>query len=146
MSTIPCRESDGIGAALMPVVCAWCGRPMGAKVCVPAMAGQTSHGMCRECLTKKKADFDRKRGLSCAVSSATAGRDRRNFTEAPSCPAELRRNGETGAGSPIQPSEHAAPLSTAVDPVHVPSSPSLDGNTGMAGPGASVTFNGDHNR
>ena len=44
-----CVESDGIGAALMPVVCAWCRVPLGAKVCAPAMSGKVSHGMCEAC-------------------------------------------------------------------------------------------------
>lgn len=42
-------ETDGIGASLMSVVCAWCKKPLGAKVCVPSMAGQVSHGICEGC-------------------------------------------------------------------------------------------------
>ena len=42
-------ETDGVGAELMPVVCAWCSVKMGAKVCEPAMAGKVSHGICPAC-------------------------------------------------------------------------------------------------
>lgn len=45
-------ETDGLGADLMGVVCAWCKKDMGTKVCVPEMAGKVSHGICPEC-TKK---------------------------------------------------------------------------------------------
>ena len=124
-----CTESDGLGASLMAVRCAWCDCSMGAKVCAPAQAGLVSHGICPACAVDMRADFDRSRGLSCAVSSATAGRDRRNLIDAASgqgaCPAPLP---VAWAGSPAEPSEHAC------------------GALGVpAGPAASVTFNGDHN-
>lgn len=46
---IPFRESDGIGAALQRVECAWCGAFIKAQVCVPSMADEVSHGMCLPC-------------------------------------------------------------------------------------------------
>lgn len=51
-------ESDGIGVALMPVVCSWCGVGLGAKACAPHMAGLTSHGMCPACWEKLFAALD----------------------------------------------------------------------------------------
>jgi hypothetical protein len=42
-------ESDGLGASLMPRVCAWCKVSLGAVVCEPAMAGCVSHGICPAC-------------------------------------------------------------------------------------------------
>ncbi len=50
-------ESDGLGADLMPVVCAWCSRSLGAKVCRPEEAGQVSHGICPECQERLLAEL-----------------------------------------------------------------------------------------
>lgn len=66
-----CRESDGLGASLMAVVCAWCGTSLGANVCAPSEAGKSSHGICKACAIDMRADFDRSRGHSDA-SSCTA--------------------------------------------------------------------------
>lgn len=52
---IPCRESDGIGATLQKVVCAWCGKGLGAQACVPEMANTVSHGMCPACSAEQRA-------------------------------------------------------------------------------------------
>lgn len=49
-------EGDGLGASLMPVVCAWCGAKMGAKVCAPHMACRVSHGICPACRAKHSSD------------------------------------------------------------------------------------------
>lgn len=89
---IPCRESDGLGASLMAVRCAWCGRSLGAKVCAPSEAGKTSHGICPSCAVDMRADFDRSRGLPDVASGQGA------------CPAPLPVD---WAGSPPEPSEHA---------------------------------------
>jgi hypothetical protein len=43
----------------MKIVCSWCGKSMGEKPCDPAMAGQTSHGMCPDCNDKEKRKFQR---------------------------------------------------------------------------------------
>lgn len=48
-------ETDGLGAELMPVVCAWCKAPMGAKVCVSAVRGMVSHGICPACFDRVQA-------------------------------------------------------------------------------------------
>jgi hypothetical protein len=42
-------ETDGVGANLMKVVCAWCKKDLGAKACVPEMVGKISHGICPAC-------------------------------------------------------------------------------------------------
>ena len=63
-----CRESDGIGASLMAVVCAWCGADLGAKVCAPSEAGKTSHGICPKCAADMRAQFDRACGRSDVAS------------------------------------------------------------------------------
>ena len=46
-------ETDGIGALLQAVVCAWCKTPMGAKVCEASMAGRISHGLCPACMREQ---------------------------------------------------------------------------------------------
>lgn len=37
----------------MQVVCAWCKKSMGRKLCVPEMDGTVSHGICRPCLAEQ---------------------------------------------------------------------------------------------
>lgn len=56
---IPCAESNGIGASLMPVVCAWCGAKKGAKVCENWDGRSVSHGMCRPCAVRNMAALPR---------------------------------------------------------------------------------------
>jgi hypothetical protein len=46
---IPCRDDDGLGAPMAPVVCSWCNRNMGAKVCAPDQAGKITHSVCPGC-------------------------------------------------------------------------------------------------
>lgn len=66
----------------MQRVCAWCGRGMGSVPCAPRQDGQTSHGICEQCEARQQArdvtadTFAPCGAGSCAVSSATAGRDR----------------------------------------------------------------------
>ncbi|HWA28096.1 MAG TPA: hypothetical protein VG734_20765 [Lacunisphaera sp.] len=58
MKALPKRnfETDGIRADLMAVVCAWCGKNMGAKVCAASQVGQVSHGMCPACERAMRAE------------------------------------------------------------------------------------------
>jgi hypothetical protein len=78
-------ESDGLPAVLVRRVCAWCQAEMGAVVGSPGQEDLVTHGMCPVCVERMEAELpglphnslpvacDR---LSCAVGSATAGRDR----------------------------------------------------------------------
>jgi hypothetical protein len=56
----PWPQSDGVGVSLQKVVCSSCSRDLGAAVCRPALINLVALEVCP----------------SCAVSSATAGRDR----------------------------------------------------------------------
>lgn len=80
LSPLRTLETDGLGAALMPVVCAWCRQPMGAKVCEAAMAGMVSHGICPGCVAIERAKL--------------------NLNDAPSAPARMQRPETGAAGSP----------------------------------------------
>lgn len=106
------RDTDGIGAPLMAVVCAWCGKHLGAIVCTPAQAGMTSHGICPPCKERVLGTLPGRPDSSCAVSSATAGRDRHLFDAAsPLARSETSMPlGETGNTTP--------PIGTAVASEH----------------------------
>jgi hypothetical protein len=103
-------ESDGSGAPLMAVVCAWCQASLGAVVCAPAMAGQTSHGICPACKERVLGTLPDTPGSSCAVSSATAGRDRHSFDAAsPLARCETTAPlGEKGIVAPSPQPEHGS--------------------------------------
>ena len=129
------RETDGIGVSLMPMVCCRCGRSLGAKVCAPAMAGKISHGMCR--------------GGSCAVSSATAGRDRQNFGPTGGAALRLgvdaeRRTSPVGplndASSPKQQPKSGPSAASGVNGTAAPGTPPAALEHLSGGPAASFTF------
>lgn len=69
-------ESDGLPAVLVRRVCAWCKTDMGVAVGSPGQENAISHGMCPSCQARIVAELP---GVSCAVSSATAGRDRHSL-------------------------------------------------------------------
>lgn len=73
-------ESDGIGAVLVRRVCAWCQGDMGVvAVRDSRMANKTTHGICPACARRLTDELPGAPRLSCAVGSATAGRDRHSL-------------------------------------------------------------------
>jgi hypothetical protein len=72
-------ESDGIGATLLRRVCGWCQAEMGVVAGSPDQAGEITHGICPACAERMTNELPGTPRLSCAVGSATAGRDRHNL-------------------------------------------------------------------
>ena len=109
-------ESDGLGADLMRRECSWCKKNMGAVPCLPHQVDGVTHSVCEECRDgiAKALDFPAS-PVSCAVSSAPAGRNRQQF--------------EAGG----QPSPRNVAASPLVQPS--PGSSALSGETGTAAHG-----------
>jgi hypothetical protein len=70
------RETSGLPVVLVPRICAWCRSNMGAVACETADRDAVTHGICPACAARMLAELP---GVSCAVSSATAGRDRQTL-------------------------------------------------------------------
>lgn len=70
------RETDGQPAVLVKRVCGWCKCDLGVAIGSPGQEKAISHGMCSSCQARLLAELP---GVSCAVSSATAGRDRHSL-------------------------------------------------------------------
>jgi hypothetical protein len=91
----------------MRVVCAWCGAALGQRACEPEKDGEVTHGICPTCKARQLGDVTQESFApvgagSCAVSSATAGRDRRIFdVGGHGAPAESGRNKVAVESTPL---------------------------------------------
>jgi len=97
----------GHNTGKMLLRCAWCDTEMGSRPCAADQDGLTSHGICRTCVDRQMEitpeSFAPVEGAgSCAVSSATAGRDRHSSFD-------VGQGAEPSRGAPAEPRTAATP-------------------------------------
>jgi hypothetical protein len=138
---IPVRVDDGLGVPMCAVVCAWCKAPMGAKACLPHQVNRVSHGMCSSCERGMLSDPALVDPISCAVGSATAGRDRHSLVQGERLESEepplFLGAAPADAGSPApSTSRETGVNAAAAAPANTPPGAEPSQDKGIAAPGA----------